>query len=185
MSPPKSPSLKPESESNIQQEPAPGLLPSRSSPAPTILRPTPTISLLLYPRFTPRTAPRTMAQRSSGADTRTGLCWQPYNPSPVVLTSRSLAPYLYASISAVPTSPSRPTHSTTHHTHLPPDIIQRKPCQAACLVSKSHRCLIFHPLVDLTKLRLLVQTVLSDRSPRSGRTITFRFVRQLWFHLNR
>ena len=83
----------------------------------------------------------TMAQRSSGAGTRARSRWQPYNPSSIVSTSRSPAPYLNTPVSAVSTSPPHSTHPNTHHTHLPPDVIQRKPRQAACLIGKQHAVL--------------------------------------------
>ena len=78
---------------------------------------------------------------SSGAGARAGTCWQSYDPSSIVSTSRSPTPYPNTPISAVSTSPPHPTHPNTHHTHLPPDVIRRKPCQAACLIGKPHAVL--------------------------------------------
>lgn len=76
----------------------------------------------------------TMAQRSSGASTRTRSRWQPYNSTLIASVSRPPAPYLNTPVSAVSTSPPHSTHPTIRHTLLPPDVIQRKPRQAASLI---------------------------------------------------
>jgi hypothetical protein len=76
---------------------------------------------------------------------RTKSRWQHYNPTLIASTLRLPTPYLNAPISTISTSPSHSTHPTVRHTHLPPDVIQRKPCQAASLIGKHLRgCLIFH-----------------------------------------
>ena len=89
----------------------------------------------------------TMAQRSSGAGTRARSRWQPYNSTLIASTSRPPAPYLNTPVSAISTSPPHSTHPSIRHIHLPPDVIQRKPRQAASLIGKHPHagCLIFHP----------------------------------------
>lgn len=82
-----------------------------------------------------------MAQRSSGAGSRARSRWQPYNPTLITSTSRSPAPYLNTPVSAISTSPPHSTHPTIRHTHLPPDVIQRKPRQAASLIDHAVKSL--------------------------------------------
>ena len=88
----------------------------------------------------------TMAQRSSGAGTRARSRWQPYNSTLIASTSRPPAPYLNTPVSAISTSPPHSTHPTIRHTLLPPDVIERKPRQAANLIGKHPHlhCSIFH-----------------------------------------
>lgn len=83
----------------------------------------------------------TMAQRSSGASTRTRSRWQPYNSTLIASVSRPPAPYLNTPVSAISTSPPHSTHPTIRHTLLPPDVIQRKPRQAASLIDYAVRSL--------------------------------------------
>ena len=90
----------------------------------------------------------TMTQRSSGAGTRARSRWQPYNSTLITSTPRSPGPYLNTPVSAISTSPPHSTHPTVHRAHLPPDVIQRKPRQAASLIGQSpHVCYFIFPPV--------------------------------------
>ena len=67
---------------------------------------------------------------------------------------RSPAPYLNTPVSAVSTSPPRSTHPTIRHTHLPPNVTQRKPRQAASLIGElpHARCSILRLLDEVARI---------------------------------
>jgi hypothetical protein len=98
------PSPGPSPTSNKNLSPSPMPLYFRYLLHPLFYTPTPAILPLPHSRFIPRAMLHTMAQRSSGADSRARSHWRPYNPTLIVSTSRSPTPYLNTLISAISTS---------------------------------------------------------------------------------